>query len=177
MMNYCSRCGASVRHAVPEGDNRERHICVDCGTIHYQNPKIIAGCIPVWEDRLLLCRRAIEPRIGLWTLPAGFMEQGETLSEAARRETWEEANAEVELDKLHSIFTLPHIAHVQVLFRARLLEPRFSPGHESLETRLFAEEGIPWEELAFATIRRALHLYFADRRRGCFEIHLEDFMP
>lgn len=174
-MNYCSHCGAPVRYAVPEGDNRERHICPDCGTIHYQNPKIIAGCIPVWEGQLLLCRRAIEPRLGLWTLPAGFMEQGETLGEAACRETREEANAEVELEALHTIINLPHISQVQVLFRARLREPRFSPGWESLETRLFSEEDIPWDELAFQTMRRALHLYFADRRRGSFATHLEDF--
>lgn len=173
-MNYCSHCGAPVRYAMPDGDNRERHICTACGAIHYLNPKIVAGCIPVWEDKLLLCRRAIEPRYGLWTLPAGFMEQGETLSEAALRETWEEANAEVELDELHTVFTLPHVSHVQVLFRARLIAPTFSPGTESLETRLFSEEEIPWDELAFETMRRTLRYYFADRRRGRFELRVED---
>lgn len=175
-MNFCTQCGAAVRYAVPDGDNRERHICIDCGTIHYQNPKIIAGCIPVWEERLLLCRRAIEPRMGLWTLPAGFMEQGESLKDAACRETMEEANAEVVLDALHSIFTLTHVSHVQVLFRARLLEPRFSPGYESLETQLFTEEEIPWDELAFESIRRALHLFFTDRRQGSFITHVEDIV-
>lgn len=173
-MNFCSHCGSSVRITVPEGDNRERHVCADCGTIHYLNPKIIAGCIPVWEDRLLLCRRAIEPRHGLWTLPAGFMEQGEALEHAAKRETLEEANADVELEGLHSIFSLTHVSHVQMLFRARLKAPVFSPGVESLETRLFSEDEIPWDELAFETMRRALQYYLADRRRGLFELRTEE---
>ncbi|TAN52869.1 MAG: NUDIX hydrolase [Methylococcaceae bacterium] len=175
-MKYCSICGASIRYEIPEGDNRKRHICISCGFIHYQNPKIIAGCIPAWEESILLCRRAIEPRLGLWTVPAGFMEQGETLSEAASRETWEEATAEVELDGVHTIITIPHISHVQVLFRAHLKEPKFSPGYESLETKLFNETEIPWNELAFETVHRALHLYFTDKHQGNFKTHIEDYI-
>lgn len=175
-MKYCSLCGASIRYEIPEGDTRKRHICIECGFIHYQNPKIIAGCIPVWEESILLCRRAIEPRLGLWTVPAGFMEQGETLSDAACRETWEEATAKVTLDGLHTIITIPHISHVQMLFRARLEEPEFSPGYESLETRLFKENEIPWNELAFETVQRALHLYLTDRRQGLFKTHIEDYI-
>ncbi|NEX20163.1 NUDIX hydrolase [Thiorhodococcus mannitoliphagus] len=165
-MKYCSDCGAPVGLRIPQGDNRERHVCDLCGTIHYQNPKVVVGCIPEWEDKILLCRRAIQPRHGLWTLPAGFMERGETTREGAARETLEEANARVEIGALYSLFNLPHIDQVYMLFRARLLDLDFSPGEESLEVRLFAESEIPWDVLAFQTIRETLDLYFKDRRRG-----------
>jgi ADP-ribose pyrophosphatase YjhB (NUDIX family) len=169
-MRYCSQCGASVTYPVPEGDNMLRHVCAECDTIHYQNPKIVVGCIPEWEDQLLLCKRAIEPRYGLWTLPAGFMENGETVQEGAARETLEEAEARVEVGALYALFNLPHINQVYMLFRARLLAPEFGPGTESLETRLMSESEIPWDEIAFPVIHESLQLYFRDRDAGHFPL-------
>lgn len=165
-MKYCNNCGAPVSLHIPSGDNRERYVCARCGIIHYENPKVVVGSIPEWEDRILLCRRAIQPRHGLWTLPAGFMERGETTREGAVRETLEEANARVEIGRLYSLFNLPHVDQVYMLFRARLLDLDFSPGDESLEVRLFAEHEIPWEELAFQAIRETLELFFRDRETG-----------
>jgi ADP-ribose pyrophosphatase YjhB (NUDIX family) len=176
-MNYCSHCGARVELRVPEGDTVPRHVCTSCGTIHYENPKMVVGCIPEWEDRILLCRRAIEPRRGLWTLPAGFMENAETTAEGAQRETLEEANARVEIHGLYALFNIPHINQVYMLFRARLLDLDFSAGAESLETRLFTEDEIPWDEIAFITVRRTLHHYFDDRRRGEFQFHMGTIEP
>lgn len=173
-MKYCSECGAPVRVGVPQNDDRQRHICDACGMIHYHNPKLIAGCIPVWGEQVLLCRRAIEPCLGLWTLPAGFMELGENLPAAAAREAREEANVDVEIEALHSLFSLPHISQVYVFFRARMIEEHFFPGYESLETRLFTEQEIPWDELAFETVRRALRYFFADRETGEFVMRIED---
>ena len=173
-MKYCSLCGAEVRVEIPSGDNRPRHVCADCDTVHYQNPKIVAGCIPVWEDRILLCKRAIEPRHGYWTLPAGFMEIGETTSEAALRETVEEANARVELEGLYALMNLPHVDQVYMMFRSSLKDLDFYPGEESSEVRLFYEDEIPWEELAFTTIRETLRLYFADRRQNRFVFRTGD---
>ena len=167
-MNYCGNCGARVKLSVPPGDNRPRHVCTRCGEIHYLNPKMVTGCIPTWEDRVLLCRRAIEPRYGLWTLPAGFMENGESCQEGAARETLEEANARVRIRQLYTTFNLPHIDQVYLLFRGELLDLDFSPGEESLEVELFREEEIPWEELAFAVVKETLKLYFADRRSGSY---------
>lgn len=169
-MRYCSQCGAGVTLRVPEGDNMPRHVCAECGTIHYQNPKIVVGCLPEWEDRLLLCKRAIEPRYGLWTLPAGFMENGETVQQGAARETLEEAEARVEVGALYALFNLPHINQVYMLFRARMLTPEFGPGSESLETELMRESEIPWEELAFPVIHESLRLYFRDRAAGQFPL-------
>ncbi|HYE34101.1 NUDIX hydrolase [Methylocaldum sp.] len=176
-MNYCTHCGASLRRGIPEGDDRPRHICDSCGTIHYQNPKLIAGCIPVWHDRVLLCKRAIEPRLGYWTLPAGFMELGESLPEAARREAREEANIEVELDSAYTLFSLPHISQVYVFFRARMLEERYSAGSETLEARLFREDEIPWADISFETVYRSLRLFFADRKEGRYVFRMEDIAP
>lgn len=170
-MNYCSRCGAVVSLRIPPGDNLPRHICDACQTIHYQNPKMVVGCIPEWEDRILLCRRAIEPRYGLWTLPAGFMENGETTMQAAARETREEANAEVEIGHLYSLYSLPHINQVYLIFRSRLLNTDYSPGVESLETRLFSETDIPWDTLAFPVVRKTLEDFFSDRRAGDYRLH------
>ena len=169
-MRYCSQCGSGVTLTVPEGDNVPRHVCADCGTIHYQNPKVVVGCIPEWEDRLLLCRRAIEPRYGLWTLPAGFMENGETVQQGAARETYEEAEAKVAVGGLYALFNLPHINQVYMLFRARLLAPEFGPGSESLEAQLMTESDIPWREIAFPVIHQALRLYFRDRASGHFPL-------
>lgn len=170
-MKYCSHCGAPVGVRVPEGDTRLRHVCDTCGAVHYQNPLIVTGCIAEWDDRILMCRRAIQPRYGLWTLPAGFMENGETVQEGAARETWEEARARVNVVALFTTFTLPHINQVYMLFRSRLVEPRFGPTNESLEAGLFAEEAIPWRELAFPVVAESLRLYFADRRDGVFGVH------
>lgn len=173
-MNYCCYCRAEVIYTIPEDDNRQRYVCQSCGEIHYQNPKIVAGCIPVWEDQILLCKRAIEPRLGYWTLPAGFMELGETTVEAGMRETFEEANARVDVDDLFAVFSLPYVGQVYMMFRARLLDLDYSPGIESLEVALYKEEDIPWDELAFTTIRATLKLYFQDRRQGKFSLHTGD---
>jgi ADP-ribose pyrophosphatase YjhB (NUDIX family) len=176
-MKFCSHCGNAVELIVPEGDHLPRHVCPVCGTIHYQNPKVVVGCIPEWEDKVLLCRRAIEPKYGLWTLPAGFMENGETTAEGAMRETWEEAGAKVEMGPLYTLFNLPHINQVYFMFRARLLDLDYKPGIESLEVRLFAEHEIPWDQLAFRTIKASLELYFQDRANGGFSFHFGDIRP
>ena len=173
-MNFCSHCGSTVVIRTPEGDHMPRHTCASCGMIHYQNPKMVVGCIPEWEDKILLCRRAIEPKYGLWTLPAGFMENGETTLEGAARETWEEAGARIEIGSLYTLFNLPHINQVYLMFRARLLDLDYQSGIESLETRLFSEAEIPWDDIAFRTVRATLELYFEDRRGGGFEFHFGD---
>lgn len=166
-MKFCSECGHPVALAIPEGDNRPRHVCTQCGTIHYQNPKNVIGTIPVWEQdgqlQILLCRRAIEPRYGYWTLPAGFMENGETTGQAAARETEEEAGANIELGNLFALINVAHVHQVHMFYLARLLDLDFHPGEESLEVQLFTESAIPWDELAFPTIRKTLELFFADR--------------
>ena len=168
-MKFCSVCGSDrIEHRVPDGDQLPRFVCAACGTIHYQNPKVVVGCLPHWEDRVLLCKRAIDPRLGLWTLPAGFLENGETLGNGAARETLEEAGARVELLPLYTVISLPQINQIYVMFRARLQDLDFAPGSESLEVRLFREDEIPWEELAFRTIVRTLRNYFLDRKRGGF---------
>ncbi len=171
-MKYCSNCGTPVELRIPEGDTLPRYVCSACNIIHYQNPKIVVGCIPEWEDRILLCRRAIEPRLGLWTMPSGFMENAETLVQGAERETLEEANARVEMGDLYSIYNLPHINQVHVLFRARLLDLDFKPGIESLDVRLFHEAEIPWDALAFRVIREPLKRYFEERRQGKLSFHM-----
>jgi ADP-ribose pyrophosphatase YjhB (NUDIX family) len=177
-VKFCSECGAPVELSLPQDDHRERHVCTVCGTIHYQNPKIISGAIPEWTDgRILLCRRAIEPRSGFWTLPAGFMENGETTSQAAARETLEEANARIDVLGLYAMYNLPYINQVQLLFRARLLDLDFSPGVESLEVALFGEDEIPWDTLAFRPIRYTLEHFFADRRSGNFIFCNADLEP
>lgn len=172
-MNFCSNCGHRVALRIPAGDNRERYVCPSCSAIHYQNPKMVVGAIPEWEDRILLCRRAIEPRLGFWTLPAGFMENGESTAAAAARETLEEANARVEIGDLFAMLSVPHVDQVHVFYRARLVDLDFSAGTESLEVALYAEQDIPWRELAFRTISATLRHYFADRTRGRFGCHTE----
>lgn len=175
-MKYCSQCGAEIVVKVPDDDNRERHVCSSCDTVHYQNPKIVSGCIPVWEDKVLLCRRAIEPRHGYWTLPAGFMELGETSLQAAVRETLEEANARVDIHDLYMVINLPHVDQVYMMFRSRLLDTDFYPGPESQEVSLFRQEDIPWDSLAFATIRETLRYYYEDRREGVFHTRAGDIL-
>src|SRR5687767_122429 len=171
-MKFCSNCGASVALRIPPGDTLQRHMCDACHTIHYQNPRLVVGCIVEWEDRVLLCKRGIEPRHGLWTVPAGYMENGETTFEGAARETLEEANARVEIGPLYALYNIPHINQVYVLFRARLLHADVAPGLETLEVRLFAEAEIPWEDIAFATVRNALRHYYEDRRNGAYHFHM-----
>ena len=175
-MRYCSQCGSELDLRVPAGDDRPRHVCPACGTIHYQNPKVVVGCIPEWDDKILLCRRAIEPRYGLWTLPAGFMENGETSQQGAARETLEEARARVEVKDLYSLFNLPHINQVYLIFRSRLLDLDFGPGPESLDVRLFDEANIPWGEIAFPVIKETLALYFRDRATGGFALRAGDIV-
>ncbi|MBW1999174.1 MAG: NUDIX hydrolase [Deltaproteobacteria bacterium] len=176
-MNYCSNCGASLNRYIPPGDDRPRYVCDECNTIHYENPKIVVGCIPEWKDRILLCKRSIEPRYGYWTAPAGFLENGETVVEGARRETLEEACAHVEILSPYALFDLTHVNQVYLIFRARLVEKKFKPGHESLEVKLFREEEIPWNQIAFLSIREALCLYFQDRSRGKFPLHTGTISP
>jgi ADP-ribose pyrophosphatase YjhB (NUDIX family) len=177
-VKYCPACGAPVELRLPQDDNRERHVCTVCATIHYQNPKLIVGAIPEWQDgRILLCRRAIEPRHGLWTLPAGFMENGETTRQAASRETLEEANARIEIGELYSMYNLPYIDQVHLLFRSCLLDLDFHPGVESLEVQLFNEADIPWDKLAFRPVKFTLQHYFADRKRGQFDFRMADLEP
>jgi ADP-ribose pyrophosphatase YjhB (NUDIX family) len=172
-MNYCSHCGsANIALRIPEGDNRMRYVCAVCGTIYYENPKIVVGCLPDWQGRVLLCRRAIEPRHGLWTLPAGFLENAETLAAGAERETLEEAQARVALRELYTVINLPQVSQLYMMFRATLLDLDFGPGAESLEVRLFEEEEVPWERLAFRTIARTLRNYFLDRKSGAFPLRL-----
>ena len=171
-MKFCSNCAAPVAFKVPPGDSYPRYVCDKCNTIHYQNPHIIVGCIPEWGDKILLCKRAIEPRYGLWTVPAGFMENGETTFAGAARETLEEANARVEIGSLYALYNIPHINQVYVLFRGRLLDLDFSAGAETLETRLFSEAEIPWDEIAFATVHNTLKRYFADSKTGAFPFHM-----
>ena len=171
-MNFCSQCGAPVTLRIPEGDTLPRFVCGACHTIHYQNPKLVVGCIPEWEDRILLCRRGIEQRHGMWTVPAGYMENGETTFQGALRETLEEANARVEIGPLYALYNIPHISQVYILFRARLLNADVRPGAETLEVKLFAESEIPWERIAFASVRNTLAHYYADRRNGEFTFHI-----
>jgi ADP-ribose pyrophosphatase YjhB (NUDIX family) len=171
-MKFCSNCGAAVAQKIPAGDSLPRYVCDACNTIHYQNPRMVVGCIPEWEDKVLLCRRAIEPRHGLWTVPAGYMENGETLAAGAARETLEEACARVEVGALYAVYNIPHVNQVYLLFRARLLDLDFKPGAETLETRLVGEAEIPWDQIAFATVRNTLNHYFADRARKQFGFHM-----
>jgi len=176
-MKFCSNCGAPVALKIPPGDTLPRHVCGNCDTIHYQNPRMVVGCIPEWEDRILLCRRAIEPRSGLWTVPAGYMENGETTFQGALRETLEEANARVEIGPLYALYNIPHIHQVYILFRARMLDTDVSPGAETLEVRLFLESEIPWDRIAFASVRNTLTHYYADRRDGEYRFHMGTIEP
>ncbi len=176
-MKFCSDCGSSeINWTVPSDDNRPRHVCGSCDTIFYQNPKIVTGCIPVWEDQILLCKRAIEPRYGYWTLPAGFMENAETTFEAAERETREEANASVANLDLYTVLNIPHTNQVYMMFLSNLVDLDFSPGAESLECKMFREHEIPWRDLAFPTIYHTLKFFFEDRKESNFVLHAGDIV-
>lgn len=173
-MKFCSTCGHAVVAKIPDGDHLPRFVCEACGTIHYQNPRIIAGCIPEWEGRILLCRRAIEPRRGFWTVPAGFMENGEAVQDAAAREAQEEALADVEIGSLVSIINVIRAHQVHIIFRARLRNTDFGVGPESLEVALYEEQDIPWPEIAFLSVEFALRRYLDDRRAGRELTHFRD---
>jgi ADP-ribose pyrophosphatase YjhB (NUDIX family) len=176
-MKFCSNCGHAVTLKVPPGDTVPRHVCDSCDTIHYLNPRMVVGCIVEWDNRIVLCKRAIEPRYGYWTVPAGFMENGETTQAGAARETLEEANARVEVGPLYALYNIPHINQVYILFRARLLDGKFGPGAETLETRLVDENEVPWDDIAFATVRHTLRHYYNDRRSGHFGMHTGTIEP
>ncbi len=169
-LKYCSHCGASVSWRIPVQDDRERFVCDECGVIHYQNPRVIVGCLPVYEDRVLLCRRAIEPRHGYWTLPAGFLENGETALSGARRETWEEARARVSDETLYTLFDLPHISQIYMFYRVALVDGKYAIGPESSDVRLFSQEEIPWSDLAFPVVVDTLKHFFSDRVGGQFPV-------
>lgn len=171
-MNYCSHCGAKITTVIPPGDDRPRHFCAACGTIHYENPKVVVGCIPEYAGRILLCRRAIEPRSGYWTMPAGFLELGESMAEGAIRETWEEARARVAIGPLVAVVDIVHAGQVHVFYSGRLTEPGFAPGEESLETQLMAPTDIPWPELAFPSVRIALEHYVGAHLQGDGSVRL-----
>ncbi|MBA4263284.1 MAG: NUDIX hydrolase [Comamonadaceae bacterium] len=177
-IQHCRECGAAVAYRLPDdGDTKPRAVCTACHTVHYENPLNVVGTVPVWGEsgeQVLLCLRNIEPRRGKWTLPAGFMELGETTAQGAARETDEEAGAQIELGELFTLMNVPRVGQVHMYYRARLLSDRFHPGIETIEARLFTEDQIPWEEIAFRTVRETLEHYFADRRLGRFGFHVVD---
>jgi len=177
LIRFCNSCGSAVTHRIPEGDSLARAVCDACGTIQYQNPKIVVGCVPAHGDRILICKRAIQPRYGLWTLPAGFMENDESAAEGAAREALEEANARVEIEDLYTVYSIPHISQVYMMFRARLLDTDFSPGVESLEVKLVRGDEIPWDQLAFTMVKRTLEHYLEDRKHGVFTPRFGDIRP
>jgi ADP-ribose pyrophosphatase YjhB (NUDIX family) len=172
-MNYCSHCGNPVALRTPDNDSRQRHICLSCSTIHYQNPNIIAGCLATYGDKVLLCRRGIEPQKGYWTLPAGFLENGETTEQGAARESWEEARAKVEINQLYGVFNVPHISQVYMIYRSHLIDPTVTAGEESLDAQLFSEEEIPWDQLAFSVVETMLRKFFNDRKQDHYPLVTE----
>ena len=177
LIKHCRECGAAVSYRLPDdGDMRERAICPTCGTVHYENPLMVVGTVPVLGDRVLLCKRNIEPRWGKWTLPAGFMELDETTAQGAARETDEEAGARIEMGPLFSLLNVPQVGQVHLFYLATLHSDHLDPGHETIEARLFMEDEIPWDELAFRTVKRTLEQFFADRRAGRFGMHTFDIV-
>jgi ADP-ribose pyrophosphatase YjhB (NUDIX family) len=177
LIQYCKTCGSAVTYRVPDdGDTRERAVCNACHTIHYENPLNVVGTVPVWGDKVLLCKRNIEPRFGKWTLPAGFMELNETVAQGAARETVEEAGAQFEIQELFTLMNVTRVGQVHFFYRAQLTSDTFDPGHETQEARLFAEHEIPWDEIAFRTVKETLQHYFADAKKGKFELHHVDIV-
>jgi ADP-ribose pyrophosphatase YjhB (NUDIX family) len=171
-MNYCSSCGAdALSWEIPPDDNRHRYVCHHCDTIHYQNPKMVVGCLPIYDDKILLCRRAIEPRLGFWGLPAGYLEMGETLEEGALRETTEESGAQVELIRLHAVYNIPRISQIYFFFLARMTSPDLNIGPETQEARLFAPAEIPYEEMAFPSSVFAIRRYLQYKDQGFEGVH------
>ncbi|WP_114970485.1 NUDIX hydrolase [Rhodoferax ferrireducens] len=176
-IKHCKNCGTAVIYRIPDdGDTKERAVCEACSTIHYENPLNVVGTVPHWGDKVLLCKRNIEPRWGKWTLPAGFMELNETVAEGAARETLEESGAEFEMEGFFSLVNIARVGQVHMFYRARLLSDVFKPGFETIEARLFSEAEIPWDEIAFRTVKETLEHYFADRRAGHFSIHAIDIV-
>ncbi len=170
LARFCSQCGASIRRGIPDDDNRERDICDHCGAIHYQNPRVVVGTLPRWQGKILLCRRAIEPRYDTWTLPAGFLELNESTVQGAERETLEESGACVEIGPLYTMVDLPHIGQVHVFYLADATDPELNPGQESLEARYFDLADIPWSELSFHSVSSTLRHYVEDSKRGVFPV-------
>jgi ADP-ribose pyrophosphatase YjhB (NUDIX family) len=176
-IKHCKNCGAAVVYRVPDdGDTKERAVCPACHAIHYENPLNVVGTVPYFGDKVLLCKRNIEPRFGKWTLPAGFMELGESTNEGAARETVEEAGARFEMGELFSVMSVIRVGQVHLFYLAELLSDQFDPGHETIEARLFSEDEIPWDEIAFRTVKETLVHYFADRRGGRFQLHHGDIV-
>lgn len=176
-MNYCSNCGNTVKLGTPPGDDRLRHLCATCGTIHYANPKVVVGSIPEMDDKILLCRRAIEPRSGKWTLPAGYLENGETVAQGAQRETLEEAGARIHIIAPYVLFNISYVSQIYVMFRAHLLDGNIKAGSESSDVRFYSEKDIPWDEIAFTVIEATLRQYFKDKPTGLFPFHMGDILP
>ncbi|KQP17321.1 NUDIX hydrolase [Pseudorhodoferax sp. Leaf267] len=176
-IKHCRNCGTAVVYRIPDdGDTKERAVCPACATIHYENPLVVVGTVPVLDERVLLCKRNIEPRWGKWTLPAGFMELGESTAQGAARETDEEAGAAYEMGGLFSVMSVVRVGQVHMFYRAQLLHDRFAPGHETIEARLFTEDEIPWDEIAFRTVGETLRRFFADRKAGAFQVHHLDIV-
>ena len=176
-IKYCKNCGTAVVYRLPDdGDTKNRAVCPACNTVHYENPLNVVGTVPVWGDKVLLCKRNIEPRKGKWTLPAGFMELDETASEGAARETVEEAGAQFEMQSLFSVLSVPKVGQVHLFYRAKLTSDQFAPGYETQEARLFTEADIPWDDIAFRTVKVTLERFFADRAVGVFGVHQVDII-
>ena len=176
-IKHCRNCGVAVTYRIPDdGDTKERAVCPACTTIHYENPLNVVGTVPYWGDKILLCKRNIEPRWGKWTLPAGFLELGETTAQGAARETHEEAGAQIEMEGLFSVINVARVGQVHMFYRARLLSDQFKPGFETIETQLYSEADIPWDEIAFRTVKETLELFFADRKAGRFQVHDVDIV-
>jgi len=163
LVKYCSQCAGSISLKIPPKDTLERYVCDQCGTVFYQNPRLVVGTLPRWKEGVLLCKRSIEPRLGFWTLPSGYLENGETAEEGAIRETEEEAGARVSVVRLYSVYSLPHVNQVYLIFLSDLIDLDFEPGEESLEVRLFRREEVPWDEIAFRAITFSLQRYFEDQ--------------
>ena len=177
LSNFCNQCGTSITRRIPPGDNRERDLCEHCGAIHYQNPRLVVGTLPVWDDKVLLCLRAIEPRANTWTLPAGFMELSETTSEGALRETWEEAGVTVELGQLYTVIDVPQVDQIHVYFLSHAKDGNVDPGPESLDAKYYEIDDIPWDNLAFRSVHTTLKHYINDRQSGHFQTRYYSLSP
>ena len=175
-MNYCPDCAAPIEQRIPDDDNRPRAVCSQCGAVHYENPKLVLGTLPIWNNKILLCKRAIAPRSGYWTLPAGFMEVGESTTDGAHRETLEESGADVEMGPIFAIFDIPHVAQVHIFFRAEMRSEALDPGPETTDARLFGIEEIPWDDLAFRSVRAALELFIEDQRLDRHMVHRQTIL-
>jgi ADP-ribose pyrophosphatase YjhB (NUDIX family) len=176
-IKHCKNCGTAVVYRLPDdGDTKNRAVCPACNTVHYENPLNVVGTVPVWGDKVLLCKRNIEPRKGKWTLPAGFMELDETTSEGAARETVEEAGAQFEMQSLFSVLSVPKVGQVHLFYRAKLTSDQFDPGFETQEAKLFTEAEIPWDDIAFRTVKVTLERFFADRSLGAYGLHEVDIV-